>query len=53
MDNSDYFFRACRKIEYYRRAGLTQHTNLICTYEEDVEDGAILDGIIERFELTI
>lgn len=53
MDNSDYFFRACRKIEYYRRAGFTQHTNLICTYEEDVEDGAILDGIIERFELTI
>ena len=35
MDKEEYFISACRKLEQYRRAGYVQHSNLICTYEED------------------
>lgn len=51
MDDIDYASRAWRKIENYRRAGYVQHTNLICTYESDIENGKVIDEIIRRFIL--
>ena len=51
MEDSEYFMRAYRKIEAYRRIGHVQHSNLICTYESDIADGSKLDEIIERFIL--
>ena len=51
MDDIDYASRAWRKIENYRRAGYVQHTNLICTYESDIENDKVIDGIIRRFVL--
>ena len=51
MDDIDYASRAWRKIENYRRAGYVQHTNLICTYESDIENGKVIDEIIRRFVL--
>lgn len=37
--------------EQYRRAGYVQHSNLICTYEEDLRSGAVLEEILLRYEL--
>ena len=48
MDQEDYYQNTCRKLEKYRRAGFVQHTNVLCTYEEDIESEEILDRIIER-----
>ena len=31
--------------------GFQEHTNLILTTEEDIENPGVLDGIIERFLL--
>ena len=52
MDDQDYFMRASARIEAYRRAGYSQHTNLICTCEDDMEVRGRLDDIIERFILS-
>lgn len=49
MDNEEYYLKACAKIENYRKAGFATHTNLICTYEEDIISEEILDGIICRY----
>lgn len=49
MDDPEYFRRACNKIERYRREGFSQHTDLICTYEEDIASPDRLHGIIERY----
>lgn len=51
MDKEEYFISACRKLEQYRRAGYVQHSNLICTYEEDLRSGAVLEEILLRYEL--
>ena len=49
MDDPEYFRRACNKIEKYRREGFSQHTDLICTYEEDIASPDRLHDIIERY----
>lgn len=49
MDKEDYYLKACNKIRKYRQMGFVQHSNLICTYEEDIESEKILEGIIDRF----
>lgn len=51
MDNKDYFMKSYMKIEKYRRAGYKTHSNLICTYEEDMMSEDILTDIIERYLL--
>lgn len=49
MDDAEYYRKACDKIERYRREGFVQHTNLICTYEEDIVSTERLNNIIERY----
>ena len=49
MDNEEYYLKACEKIENYRKAGFATHTNLICTYEDDIRSEEILEGIICRY----
>lgn len=51
MDDADYYRKACDKIERYRMEGFTQHTNLICTYEEDIVSPETLNDIIARYIL--
>lgn len=51
MDNKDYNYKAWRKIELYRAAGFYQHSNLICTFESDIEKADRIDEIIKRFIL--
>jgi len=49
MDKNDYMLDAMKKIVKYRSAGFVQHKNLICTWEEDLEDIEMIDEIIDRF----
>ena len=49
MNNPDYAKKAKIKIENYEKAGFKQHTNLICTYEDDIESQASIERIIKRF----
>ena len=51
MDKEEYFISSCRKLEQYRKAGYVQHANLICTYEEDLRSGTVLEGILLRYVL--
>lgn len=48
MENESYFQHTMQKIEGYRRAGYVQHTNLICTYEEDIKSEDTIRRIIEE-----
>lgn len=48
MDDAAYFEKAVNKIEAYRREGFVQHTNLICTYEDDVKSEDTIREIIEN-----
>lgn len=49
MSQDEYFKRACEKIKTYRKKGYMQHTNLICTWEEDLLQVKQLEKILERF----
>ncbi len=49
MDNEEYFIKAYSKLKNYRAAGYFTHTNLICTYEEDIVSSERLQGIIKRY----
>lgn len=49
MDNADYLNRTMVKIQDYRSIGFVQHRNLICTYEEDLRNKEILEGIYYRY----
>ena len=50
MSQDEYFKRACEKIKTYRKKGYMQHTNLICTWEEDTAAGKTgPEEILERF----
>lgn len=51
MDQNDYQMSALQKQERYRRAGYHQHTNLICTYEEDLVSESMLEEILIRFSM--
>lgn len=52
LGNMQYDKHNQRKIEIYHSMGFREHTNLILTTEEDIENPDILDGIIDRFLLT-
>ena len=52
VDDSEYFIKMCRKLDDYGKAGFRAHTNLICTYEEDMADEDALRGIIDRYILS-
>lgn len=52
LGNPTYDEQNERKIEIYHGMGFREHTNLILTTEEDIENPGVLDGIIERFLLT-
>ncbi len=51
MNKNDYMLDAMKKIVKYRSAGFMQHNNLICTWEEDLENMDAIDEIIVRFIL--
>lgn len=51
-DDREYFYKMCRKLEDYRRAGYCTHTNLICTYEDDVVSEEKLRDIVDRYILS-
>lgn len=48
MNDREYFEKAIMKIHQYREVGFVQHKNLICTYEEDLQE---ISRIIEGFLL--
>lgn len=49
MDKEDYRFKTFMKIAQYRKLGFKQFENLICTWEEDLENMETLDEIIRRY----
>lgn len=51
MSNDEYLVKAIQKIRKYNNAGYMQHTNLICTEENDLMDEKTLDDIIFRYVL--
>ena len=51
MDNSQYELSTIKKVQIYNKCGYKQHTNLICTFEEDLEDPEVIENIIKRFIL--
>jgi len=53
MDDEEYRMKALMKIVHYNKAGYKQHRNLICTWEDDIEDMSNLDEIICRFILKV
>lgn len=51
MNNRTYEEKTVRKILAYQRNGYYTHTNLICTWEKDIESTDTIDEIIERYLL--
>lgn len=51
MDKDDYAERTAQKIIMYQRYGYATHSNLICTWERDIETPQKIEHIIERFLL--
>lgn len=49
MEDEDYKQNAYSKIDIYRKHGYLQHKNLVCTWEEDIQDTQNIDEIITRF----
>ncbi len=49
MDKVEYFNKMVARINEYRKIGYVQHDNLICTYEEDLENAETLEMIYRRF----
>lgn len=49
LDNEDYLKNTMNKIKLYKSAGFSQHTNLICTTEEDLTEKSLIEDIILRF----
>ena len=49
IDNSEYYRHSQAKIDRYRKIGIKQYRNLICTYEDDLEEMSNIDEIILRF----
>lgn len=48
LDDAGYMQNAIMKLERYRIEGFKQHTNLICTDEDDIASPQIIDGIIRK-----
>lgn len=46
MDEDSYFKRNTEKLREYRQQGLSEHTNLIITWENDLHDMELVDQII-------
>ena len=51
MTDEEYAAHAIQKMMLYQRCGYITHTDLIYTFERDVEDPAVLDNIIKKFLL--
>lgn len=51
MDDAEYRQDSLTKLEMYRKAGFKQHTNLICTDEDDIMSLECIDNIIKRYAL--
>lgn len=49
LNNEDYLKNAMNKVKLYKSAGFSQHTNLICTTEEDLTEKSVIEDIILRF----
>lgn len=49
MDDKDYAYKTLMKIERYRSIGYVPTDNLIYTFEEDLEDMARLNEILDKF----
>ena len=49
--DEEYAAHAIQKMMLYQRCGYITHTDLIYTFERDVEDPAVLDNIIKKFLL--
>jgi len=49
MEDSRYAKKAKYKIEIFQNAGFRQHTNFICTYEDDIKSQEDIENIIKRF----
>ena len=52
MNDSEYYSKMVRRLEEYRKIGYVQHKNLICTYEEDLQNIETLKNIVQRFIYT-
>ena len=51
MENAQYELAAIKKMQIYNKYGYKHHTNLIYTFEDDLEDPDVIDEIIKRFLL--
>lgn len=49
MNDEEYYMKAMEKIRIYRKAGFVQHSNLICTWEEDIAQTGDIDRILYGF----
>lgn len=52
MNDTEYYNKMIRRLEEYRKIGYVQHKNLICTYEEDLQNIETLRDIVRRFVYT-
>lgn len=52
MNDAEYYSKMVKRLEGYRRIGYVQHKNLICTYEEDLQNIETLENIVQRFIYT-
>lgn len=49
MEKQEYSYKTYLKLEQYRKLGYKQHSNLICTYEEDLISVKNLEDIMARY----
>ena len=49
INDMDYYNKMIKRLDEYRKIGYVQHKNLICTYEEDLQNIDNLKEIVRRF----
>ena len=49
INDIDYYNKMIKRLDEYRKIGYVQHKNLICTYEEDLQNIENLREIVRRF----
>lgn len=49
INDMDYYNKMIKRLDEYRKIGYVQHKNLICTYEEDLQNIDNLREIVRRF----
>ena len=50
--DTEYYNKMVRRLDEYRKIGYVQHKNLVCTYEEDLQNTDNLREIVRRFIYT-